>query len=59
MEEDKKPKVIELFEDTNVVIDCPYNTPLKHFFDSENWKVIIIKENGGETIIRIRQNKIK
>ena len=43
-----------LNEDTEVVIDAPYNAPLKHFFRDDNIQVQIFKENGGPTVIRIR-----
>ena len=44
---------ILLYEDTEIILDAPYNMPLKHFF-REDLDVRIIKD-GDKTIIRIRQ----
>lgn len=51
-------KNVELFEDHQVEIDGPYNTPMKQFFNTDLWDVRILNENGAKPIIRIRRKEI-
>ena len=46
-----------LFEETEIIIHAPYNTPIKRFFDSENFDIKEFKQNGDKPIIIIRYKK--
>ena len=44
----------ELLEEIKVTIIAPYNMPLKHFFNSDNFEIKIVKDNGSDPIVIIR-----
>ena len=46
-----------LWEEQEIIIHAPYNTPIKRFFDSENFDIKEFKQNGDKPIIIIRYKK--
>lgn len=43
-----------LFEENEIIIHAPYNTPLERFFDTDNFEVKIFKRNGDKPIVIVR-----
>lgn len=46
----------KITEDTEVIINCPYNS-LKEVFDTKRFKVKVFKDNGDKPFIIIRERE--
>jgi hypothetical protein len=47
----------ELFEDVDVTINWPYNTPIERIKDTSVFEVQIFKRNGEKPFIKVRYPK--